>query len=239
MKNEPEGRSVRRVGNFLVFKGGGVSSKAININHIVSVEPRGGWAEKAQAEIKTTAFEGMADYRMHDRSGNYRDTFVPKRIIFIVDFSPDEILQAIDQDDVQEGGVVPCSAWETCQCEKCVIERKEGAKKTDARTDAMARLVMELLQDPAIEWNVCHWERNLSDERRICYEYEKHSSRYWANIGVRDRSHDTFLINVGPEPHGSWSLNRTGTFKELFRKFQDKLQMTADTGGCYHTKKAL
>jgi len=141
--------------------------------------------------------------------------------------SVDEILQAIYQDGVQDG------------VQDGGIERKEGAKKTDARTDVMSRLVMELLQDPAIEWNVCHWERNLSDERRICYEYEKHSSRYWANIGVRDRSHDTFLVNVGPEPHGSWALNRTGSFKELFRKFQDRLQMTADTGGCYHTKKAL
>lgn len=121
-------KTLQKVENFLVFKDDGVSSTAININHILSVEPRDGWAANAQAEIKTTVFDGMQDYRMHDRSGNYRDTFVPKQIIFIVDFSPDEILQAINQDGVQEGGVVPCRVWKTCQCEKCVIERKEVSK---------------------------------------------------------------------------------------------------------------
>lgn len=220
-------KTLRKVGNFLVFSARDFFEdedddwfRAINIDRIIIIY-------KVHFRHRITESDGESKIELSNGEAIH------------IRRSVDEILEAIDQDDVQEGGVVPCSAWETCQCEKCVIERKEGAKKTDAKTAAMGRLVMELLQDPAIEWNVCHWERNLSDERRICYEYEKHSSRYWANIGVRDRSHDTFYVNAGPEPHGSWALNRTGTFKELFWKFQDKIQMTADTGGCYHTKKAL
>ena len=109
-------KTLQKVGNFLVFSAKDCFEdededlfRAINVDHITIIY-------KVHFRHRVTESDGESKIELSNGEAIHMHCSV------------DQILQAINQDGVQEGGVAPCRVWKTCQCEKCAIERKEVSK---------------------------------------------------------------------------------------------------------------